>query len=94
MIDNKQKISIESVQAINYIYNHSNINKTFEEVLLNLKYKDKKFINKITVQYIRKNISYIKNIYIIMTESMEENIKRVNNIIHYFIDVTYYATPI
>ena len=27
-----------------------------------------------------------------MTESMEENIKKLNNI-HYFIDVTYYSTP-
>lgn len=26
-----------------------------------------------------------------MTDSMEENIKRINNI-HYFIDVTYYTT--
>ena len=88
MIDNKQKISIESVQAINYIYNHSNINKNFEEVLLNLKYKDKKFVNKVTVQYKRKKISHIKNIYIIMVDYIEENIKKINNI-HYFIDVIY-----
>ena len=80
MINMKNK----SKKAINYIYNLYNINKNFEEVLLNLKYKDKKFVNKVTVQYKRKNISHIKNIYIIIADSMEENIKRINNI-HYFI---------
>ena len=63
-----------------------------DNILLNKKFNNLNFVTKIDVTFIRKNKNITKDIYIIMTEFMINNIANKNNI-QYFIDVTYYSTP-
>lgn len=78
--------------AINNYKYHHNIKTNFIEQLLNFKISKKKVVSKLEVNLKRKNINYIKNIFIIMTKEMEQNIQKDNNI-QYFSDVTYYCIP-
>ena len=44
--------------------------------LINFKINDKNVVNELEVSFKRKNKIFTNNIYIIMSESMEENIKK------------------
>ena len=55
-------------------------------------YKEKNIITNLTVSFERKKNIYTKNILVIMSGEMEENILKKDNT-QYFIDITYYATP-
>ena len=46
----------------------------------------------IKVEFTRKNKTFIKDLYIIMTSDMIQNIKEPENI-QYFSDTTYYCIP-
>ena len=59
--------------------------------LNNLMINDKKVVTKLNVNFQRKDKIYHKDIFIIMTDAMELNIRKSNNI-QYFMDVTYNAT--
>ena len=60
--------------------------------LLNFKINEDNIVTKINTTFERKKIIYTKEIYIIMTSDMIENINNKSNV-QYFMDVTYYATP-
>ena len=53
--------------------------------------KNKKICTSIKVEFKRNNRTYIKDLYIIMTEDMKSNIKKGN--IQYFSDTTYFCIP-
>ena len=52
----------------------------------------KKVVETLTVNFIRKNVKYKKNLYIIMTSEMESYIVDEDNT-QFFCDVTYYSIP-
>ena len=60
--------------------------------ILNIQINIEEVVNKIDVSFKRKGVLYTKDIYVIMTKQMIENIANQNNT-QYFMDVTYYATP-
>ena len=78
--------------AYNYLRNYREFHHEMDNNLLNMKFNNLNIVTKIDVTFIRKNKNITKDIYIIMTEFMINNIANKNNI-QYFIDVTYYATP-
>ena len=78
-------------KSYNFIRNQKNKKNNFDNNLDNFIFNKKNIINKIKVTLIRKKIKYTKDICIIMTDEMEENIKKNNS--QYFLDTTYYATP-
>ena len=76
-----------------YIYNLKKDKKNIHELLLDM--KDNNNINIVTgikVEFTRKNKTFIKDLYIIMTNDMIQNIKEPENI-QYFSDTTYYCIP-
>ena len=60
--------------------------------LLNMKINNSDKFSKLQVTFKKNNENITKDIYILMTEDMINNIRNKHNI-QYFIDVTYYATP-
>ena len=60
--------------------------------ILNIQINIEEVVNKIDVSLKRKGVLYTKDIYVIMTKQMIENIANQNNT-QYFMDITYYATP-
>ena len=94
------KIKIEDVVNIKnfcvsgYIHlrNLREFDLAMHKNLTNFKINEKNVVNELEVTFKRKNKIFTNSIYVIMSETMEENIKRNNNI-QYFLDVTYYATP-
>ena len=59
---------------------------------MKLQINDKNICTKINFNFIRKNVNYNKDIYILMTDKMEKNIILKENI-QFFSDITYYAVP-
>ena len=84
--------TIENLLRSAYLYHKSEYNKNFEHNTMKLNINNKEITNKIQVNYIRKNINYSKDIYILMSTKMEDNIK-LNCNTQYFSDITYYAIP-
>ena len=60
--------------------------------IINFTIDNKKVVTNLKVTYTRKNKYFTKDIFIIMSDQMERNIKKNDNI-QFFMDVTYYATP-
>ena len=60
--------------------------------LINLSIINEKIITELYVNFMRKNKTFKKDIYVIMTKEMISNIAKKDNI-QYFMDVTYYAIP-
>ena len=52
---------------------------------------NKKNVISLKVNFQLKNKNYNKDIFVIITDNMEQNLKKSDNI-QYFMDVTYYAT--
>ena len=78
--------------AYNYLRNYREFHNEMDKNMLNMKFNNKNIVSKIDVTFVRKNKYITKDIYIIMTDFMTQNIINKSNI-QYFIDVTYYATP-
>ena len=57
-----------------------------------MKYNNENLVEIIYVEFIRKNIKYKKDIYLILNNEMKHNLKNPH-IEQYFIDCTYYAIP-
>ena len=91
-IDIKNIINVKQllISSFNHLKNFKEFNKDFKENLINLKYDNKQIVTILSVNFIRKNKKYKKDIYIIMNEEMESNIKEKDNI-QFFTDITYYA---
>ena len=68
------------------------LKKNFEDVILSMKLGEENYIYKLCVYFEKKGIRYEKNVFIIMTKTMVENLKLNDNIRH-FMDVTYYSSP-
>ena len=78
--------------AIKYIYNLKKDKKNIHELLLEMTdNNNKNIVTGLKVEFTRKN-KYIKDLYIIMTEDMVQNIKEEENI-QFFSDTTYYCIP-
>jgi hypothetical protein len=60
--------------------------------LLNMKINNSDKFSKLQVTFKKNNENITKDICILMTEDMINNIRNKHNI-QYFMDVTYYATP-
>ena len=60
--------------------------------LLNMKINNSDKFSKLQVTFKKNNENITKDIYILMTEDMINNIRNKHNI-QYFMDVTYYETP-
>lgn len=84
-IINLNTIAIGAIHNFKY---KNNVKYNFEEQIINLELKNKKIVSKLIINFQRKNIDYIKNAYLIMTDDMITNIKDNNNI-QYFSDITY-----
>lgn len=85
-------IKILCIGAYTQLRNQREFNKEMAYNLQDLKIKDKKVVVNLKVNFQRKDKYYQKDIFIIMSNEMEDNIKKDGNI-QYFMDVTYYATP-
>jgi len=87
-IDENEQIEIEVVinlknlciGAYTFLRNYRSFNKEMKINLLNFTINDKKVITNIEVSFIRKNKIYKKDIFILMTPEMENNIGKTNNI--------------
>ena len=98
--NNKNDIKIEEIFSIKnitngaftFLKNYRHFHSEMDNNLLNFKINDDNIVTKINTNFERKKILYTKDIYIIMTSDMIENINNKNNV-QYFMDVTYYATP-
>ena len=91
-IDNIINLDLQIKSAISYINKLYNFKTNNEYNLIDLEYKDEKIVKKIQVSFIKKDKTYIKDIYIIMNNQMINNFKN-KNISQYFCDTTYYAVP-
>ena len=93
-IDIKNIINVKQllISSFNHLKNFKEFNKDFKENLINLNYDNKQIVTILSMNFIRKNKKYKKDIYIIMNEEMESNIKEKDNI-QFFTDITYYAIP-
>ena len=59
---------------------------------MNLKINDENISTKLKVNFIKKNKSFEKELFILMTKEMENNLISEDNS-QYFADCTYYAIP-
>ncbi len=75
-----------------HLRNQREFNNEMNNNLKNFEINQKKIVTELEVSFKGKNTIYKKSIFIIMTENMEKNIQKINNI-QYFLDVTYYVTP-
>ena len=93
-IDIKNIINVKQllISSFNHLKNFKEFNKDFKENLINLNYDNKQIVTILSMNFIRKNKKYKKDIYIIMNEEMESNIKEKDNI-QFFTDIAYYAIP-
>ena len=80
------------LSAFVYLNNYKEFNTDFSNNLNEMTINNKKIVTKIYTNFIRNNINYKKEIYIIMNEEMEKNIILEDNS-QYFADITYYALP-
>ena len=81
-IDNQIKTSIQ------YSNSFINIKKNNHQLIMDIKYNNENIISNIKVSFKRKNIEFIKDIYIIMNKQMKLNIVN-ENVTQHFIDCTY-----
>ena len=99
-IKDDQNIEIEKLYNINNIirssYNSIRLLKEFKNIftenITNLKINDENITTKLKVNFIRKNKSFEKELFILMTKEMENNLISEDNS-QYFADCTYYAIP-
>jgi len=72
-------INIKNFCVSGYIYlrNMREFDLEMNKNLINFKINDKNVVNELEVSFKRKNKIFTNNIYIIMSESMEENIKKI-----------------
>ena len=89
-VDIKDVINLNNLINGAYVYltNYRRYNSEMTNNLLNIQINNENVVNKINVSFKRKGILYTKDIYIIMTNNMIENISKINNS-QYFMDVTY-----
>ena len=99
-IQNEDNINIKTVLniknlingAYTFLRNYRENNKELYNNMNNFSINNKKVVSVLKVNFKRKNKIFNKDIFVIMTDQMEENIVKKENI-QYFFDVTYYATP-
>ena len=99
-IGDEQNIDMEKIYNINNIirsaYNSIRILKEFKnnfnENIMNLKINEENITTKLKVNLIRKNKTFEKDIFILMTNELDNNLISEDNT-QYFADCTYYAIP-
>jgi hypothetical protein len=93
-IDIKEIINIKnySISGYNYLKNYRQFNSEMDKNLLNMKINNSDKFSKLQVTFKKNNENIAKDICILMTEDMINNIRNKHNI-QYFMDVTYYETP-
>ena len=93
-IDIKSIVNIKSlcIGAYTHLRNYRELKKEMYNNIINFTIDNKKVVTNLKVTYTRKNKYFTKDIFIIMSDQMERNIKKNDNI-QFFMDVTYYATP-
>ena len=99
-IGDEQNIDMEKIYNINNIirsaYNSIRILKEFKnnfnENIMNLKINEENITTKLKVNFIRKNKTFEKDIFILMTNELKNNLISEDNT-QYFADCTYYAIP-
>lgn len=82
IIDIKDIINLNNISktAYNYLLNFRQIHAHMDNNILNIIFNKKNKITKYNATFVRKNISYTKDIYIIMMDFMISNINNKNNL--------------
>jgi len=73
-----------------FINNKKTRYQSLENLIENLSFENTRIVTSMKIEYVRKDKTYHKKSYIITTPYIIQNIK---NILKFFTDVTYYATP-